>query len=1292
MYTARSRVAADLIQSMDIPLTVYLPQLEISVHQRRIKHSSDPNTTQHSTVVKMLPVPASKPELSVQGKEINELMNQNIDENSKVKEQLIAISMLVASDIQCLRRMISEEQSHTQLPGFKQERDQLVNLNCSEHCCSLSVQASSENKHVTGLCNRCASLISDVSHDTWATLSLSSLESTRNSGSTLASLSQFAIGLLANQNSDENCGDVSIVYSRKLIECKLPQLSVPLLLSVLQHAHHITQMREAYTLLATALKQVLSDDIDMHMDTEKLILQAACEHFAQLNIPSPPRSSTLPDLSTSLCQILERLLLTNTTAFKLVETAANFNSSQAGADLTVFQHILTQLLTIYSTANSGPINDTIRATFDILTGICDLCTRKEDIHAGLSLDKIVHGIWRNPEFCQVVAKLATDLIPKIKNYNQQKISGTMKVQLTASEQILYAEELKRKDQVIKGELTHIQAAFWYLDLLVQDSLVYHEAQKVVCLLKSALHFESAYSTAKALADKVALRNAALSCTYDACQLVKKVHPGFRVMTFQLALELSFRMAVEDTNFPSKKCLDGILAAGMFNNLVHNRQFTFIHCFPVNEMFVSFSLYFYRISDVAQREYLKNLMSLTEGTLHIRNSLLKYQSFENAVSDHMRGHETDESLFKKREIMISSFAKEKGLTDDDISQLMTSYSMPRDSEGWLIPSKTLGPHLEIASLRGFCLDNSDHSPTIQLLIEPAKDGNGLLSFDDVFTILQLEQNEVFPIKFSLDPPSTTERFHPFNNLVCHPTKLKNTDYMDTLFQADYLLKFFSTGTEVSSNPPFPLRPTEQGLTKSLPEDLQKILRPTHLRGTTHISQHRSWIEVEEIQYGEEISEEVATYFIQAVKVVVCSRPLISGINGHHYDAIHSESGPDADFAADFTANYDKIAQHFLVFARLREQAKLQFMMQKIFEYLQTKKKTSESVHLAFTSELNRLRSLAPMKKSNKECTWVPATFTLCLKGNYGNLHNVYGGVSLNPSQKNYYTLPGNHVPNGGNGANWKNAYDNQVAPLMSLENIMPGGVYFAIKHQYRVPVDITETENIVCVVLGKQNDSISSNKTLVSPSDSKSCSLMTETETIRSEEGAVVSKSPWYESPELEVIPSIPGHSESSPTDLHDHQSDNIIPTSTGSTVPTTDRKATLQLKDATEYTNFGSKSDSNLEDADTANNAENITVTVSESQQSHSDDDSHKNESGIREYAERTLAALHSFSHFFRQSPINLAVFGNKMQNLGLLNTARDSSAINFHPNELVQEQVMNVIILQHIYRRQGFDLHAQSQ
>lgn len=86
-------------------------------------------------------------------------------------------------------------------------------------------------------------------------------------------------------------------------------------------------------------------------------------------------------------------------------------------------------------------------------------------------------------------------------------------------------------------------------------------------------------------------------------------------------------------------------------------------------------------------------------------------------------------------------------------------------------------------------------------------------------------------------------------------------MDTLYDADYLkfLKFFAIGCEVSSKVPFEVRPVAH-LIQNLPEKLQKILQPPHLREQITkncVCTHQFWIEVEQINYQSHISGKKCT---------------------------------------------------------------------------------------------------------------------------------------------------------------------------------------------------------------------------------------------------------------------------------------------------------------------------------------------------------------------------------------------------------------------------------------------------
>ena len=72
----------------------------------------------------------------------------------------------------------------------------------------------------------------------------------------------------------------------------------------------------------------------------------------------------------------------------------------------------------------------------------------------------------------------------------------------------------------------------------------------------------------------------------------------------------------------------------------------------------------------------------------------------------------------------------------------------------------------------------------------------------------------------------------------------TEFVKTMFFTDYLLKFFTTGTEISSFFPFDMRST-CGLLERLPLHLRKVLEPLHHSEQIDQKAHRFWIESEQI---------------------------------------------------------------------------------------------------------------------------------------------------------------------------------------------------------------------------------------------------------------------------------------------------------------------------------------------------------------------------------------------------------------------------------------------------------------
>ena len=112
------------------------------------------------------------------------------------------------------------------------------------------------------------------------------------------------------------------------------------------------------------------------------------------------------------------------------------------------------------------------------------------------------------------------------------------------------------------------------------------------------------------------------------------------------------------------------------------------------------------------------------------------------------------------------------------------------------------------LTGLVFNINEDSPSIEIVAVPADPSSGLIglfSMEDVQTILQLAAKDAYPILFSLDPPTVHQRYHPFQNWRYKPKELQNSLFLQTLFEADYLLKSFSVGAEVSAKPPFLSRP-------------------------------------------------------------------------------------------------------------------------------------------------------------------------------------------------------------------------------------------------------------------------------------------------------------------------------------------------------------------------------------------------------------------------------------------------------------------------------------------------------
>ena len=462
-------------------------------------------------------------------------------------------------------------------------------------------------------------------------------------------------------------------------------------------------------------------------------------------------------------------------------------------------------------------------------------------------------------------------------------------------------------QVSEGKQTKRKAALAYIDYCLACR---HPAEKTVCFLTASLWFLRELRQTAAFIqhpELYALKTAVRWSLEQALALAHMfLHPGMcvYVSSIGLVVMLDAVKQADDLAMPE----DSKLVAHLLEMFTYNCRFCPFWHAPI--VTVSEAVLLYNLSGQLHSEFTLGLKNISELDLPVSKSELRYQIYENSIC-HL--HSVEDPAEARRIAMFELLA-EKGWSFQNVTDLMTF--SPRTPDGWLIRQPTLGNKLAFAKIAGFVV--KPESATIQLLVVPASEARvGLLSRTDVNSVLQHSNNELFPIYFSLDTPSQHQRFHPFQQIRHHPEKL-GTNILNTMLEADYLLKSFMVDSEVSSVPPFHQRPCSDGLTADLPPKLRKILKPLSERGgrsgrrANHI-----WIQAEELTYST-VQTASGTAFILSDPVMAVHSKLQTK------DKSSSDPiSPDAQFAADVTTHYHEIKRHFPVLARLQELVKLQF---------------------------------------------------------------------------------------------------------------------------------------------------------------------------------------------------------------------------------------------------------------------------------------------------------------------------------------------------------------------------------
>ena len=541
-----------------------------------------------------------------------------------------------------------------------------------------------------------------------------------------------------------------------------------------------------------------------------------------------------------------------------------------------------------------------------------------------------------------------------------------------------------------SEWTAIDVALAYIDFIPS---LEHPAEICVCFLLAGLWFlKELEVTVKqfglhqvrgTLSSKIyAIKRAVFVCVgYAFCASQEHFHPGMQLYTSRVGLQIILRTKnYAETYFTSQ---NSELLSQMVKTIFQVAKFCPFWNFPI-VMACEAPLLHIITGELHSAFTLSLQYAEPMKCIPFTEPELKYQLYENNLRHLCSLEEPDEVHLQAMESLLS----ERNWTMEDVSSLMKSPLSPRCNEGWLIQQTELGVPMEYASLEGFVLDlDNSAGPSLQLLAVPADSINvGLVSKNDIWEFLQLPPGPLF---FSLDPPNEDLRFHPFQAFRYEPKELKGSTLLHTMFEADYLLKSFSVGTEVSAIPPFKQRPCSEGLIANLPEYLQKVLKPMSERGQSSSHMQRFWIQADDLIYDENEMNGKLTVKIKNPNMFIRTHPLMMDVDGKLKDTEENvnKDSPEFKFAAELSSHYEEIGKHFPIFARLREIYKLLLLHNIIQNTLENYKDKAEAksitVPQSVIENIQQNQRIEKLKDINEILKKVKSQYDSCISAWYSN---------------------------------------------------------------------------------------------------------------------------------------------------------------------------------------------------------------------------------------------------------------------------------------------------------------------
>jgi hypothetical protein len=533
------------------------------------------------------------------------------------------------------------------------------------------------------------------------------------------------------------------------------------------------------------------------------------------------------------------------------------------------------------------------------------------------------------------------MIDSLKNYRASPplLFGSLDIPTEHS----YQKMLKRTRELVSiakcetslkklANLPEESKAFLYIDFSMAAPDM---ASTLSCFLLSAICFlKKIEYQDSSLAERYALKQAILVCVAQVQSLTQSLSPSLQIYFLQLSSKLILQVTEALPPVHAAQCtIESGLLCGILRKLVELSRLIPI---ATPTQLASDLPYVGIVASLVLRKLLNEAACIEASILPPER--VQYYMFEGLVSgwlqapDDSSSDDSDEkndvekhkeAVAQARVDCMDEMLMRNNLAWVDVEQVSAWHAVPRTVEGFLLPTKHNLNDMDIHSIDGFKFDNQTGQLEFNITKASSKKP-GLISWSDLREVM----SKGIPCAvFSLENPDSAYSMHPFQQACYVPHSLQDTDFLATLQHTDYLLKFFSTGTEVSSYAPFEMRNSSH-LQERLPSHLKTATTsiPERKGGMSRGTAHRFWIEAEEIPTQEQRTEQFLSITYGKPTMVIKKHLLQLDDAGNLVDADvdSTDESPEAAFARDFTTYYEEIGEYFPEFLRLRELLKLAAM--------------------------------------------------------------------------------------------------------------------------------------------------------------------------------------------------------------------------------------------------------------------------------------------------------------------------------------------------------------------------------